>query len=486
MAPCISARFTAFQGNREMSHRYSSAIVLGASMSGLLAARALSGQFEHVTVVERDVLPQGDEVRKGVPQSGHAHGLLASGYRVMDEYFPGMMDELEALGAPRGDVVGDFLWFQYGRWKLRHDSGLRGITVSRPCLEAAIRRRVKALRNVRFLEGADGVRPTFDAASARVTGLIVRPRDHTIQETLDAELVVDASGRGSSSPKWLEEWGFGRPEEISVKINVGYATRTFERRPGDFFNSVGGIISGTPPASTRYGAVLAAEGNRWVVTLVGTVGDYPPTKEEAWVAFAASLPVSAVHELVTSARPLTEIVSYRFPANQRRLYERMKRFPSGYLVMGDALCSFNPIYGQGMSVAATQAKALDESLTMGLDDLWRRFYARASKIVDIPWVIATGEDLRFPQVEGPRPPGSRMVNRYLERVHAVASEDPAVCRKFFHVLNLLAPPPSLMSPGVAWRVLARSAPKGEGSPWGVMRPRPASSGPSQLKQRIAP
>jgi 2-polyprenyl-6-methoxyphenol hydroxylase-like FAD-dependent oxidoreductase len=210
---------------------------------------------------------------------------------------------------------------------LRHDAGLRGITVSRPCLEAAIRQRVKGLRNVTFLEGAEGVKPTFDAATDRVTGLIVRPRDRSMQQTLDARLVVDASGRGSQSPKWLEELGYGQPKEVSVKVDVGYATRTFTRKAGDFFNSVGGIISGTPPKSTRYAAVLAAERDRWVVTLVGIVGDYPPTNEEAWVAFAASLPVSAVHQLVTSARPLTDIVSFRFAANQRRLYERMPRFP---------------------------------------------------------------------------------------------------------------------------------------------------------------
>ena len=439
-------------------------------MSGLLAARALSGHFARVTLVERDALPERDESRKGVPQSNHAHGLLASGYQAMDEYFPGMMDELEALGAPRGDVVGDFLWFQYGRWKLRHDSGLRGITVSRPCLEAAIRRRVKALANVTFLEGAEGVRPAFDAGTGRVTGLVVRTKGSSAQETLDADLVVDASGRGSQSPRWLEEAGLGHPDEITVKVNVGYATRTFTRKPGDFFGSMGGIISGTPPASTRYGAVLAAEHARWVVTLVGTLGDYPPLDEAGWLAFAATLPAPAVHQLVTSAKPLTDIVSYRFPANQRRLYERMPRFPSGYLVVGDAVCSFNPIYGQGMSVAATEAKALEACLAGGLDGLSRRFYARARQIVDIPWAIATGEDLRFPQVEGKRPPGFGLVNRYLERVHAVASADPVVCRKFFDVLNLLAPPPSLMAPGVAWRVLGRGLPKGESSPWGTKRP----------------
>ena len=460
-----------------MSPRYCSAVVLGASMTGLLAVRALSGHFERVTVVERDVLPESDMERKGVPQSAHAHGLLCSGYRVMDDYFPGMMDELESLGALHGDVVGDFLWFQYGRWKLRHESGLRGITLSRPCLETAIRRWVKALPNVTFLEGACRVRPTFDTASGSVTGLLVQSKDSSDQKTLQADLVVDASGRGSQSPQWLEYNGFGRPEELSIKVHVGYATRTFERRPGEFYNSNGGIISGTPPESTRYGAVLATEGHRWMVTLVGTVGDYPPTNEKEWIAFAATLPVPAVYELVTAARPLTDIVSYRFPANRRQFYERMKRFPSGFLVMGDALCSFNPIYGQGMSVAAMEAKVLDDSLSTGLEGLSQRFYARARKIVDIPWAIATGEDLRFPQVEGRRPPGFRIMNRYLERVHAVASEDPVVCRRFFDVLNLLAPPSSLMAPRIAWRVLAPSGSKSEGSPWKPLMPGPPSSDP---------
>ncbi len=461
-----------------MSLRQSAAVVIGASMSGLLVARALSPHFDRVTVVERDVLPDGAEVRKGVPQSGHAHGLLASGYRVMDEYFPGMMDELEATGAPRGDVVGEFLWFQYGRWKLRHTSGLRGIAVSRPCLEAAIRRRVKALPNVTFLEGMEAKEPVFDTAAGRVTGLPVRSWDGEMR-TIDADLVVDASGRGSQSPKWLAAWGFGQPDVLLVKVDVGYATRVFERRPGEFFNSTGAIVSGTPPASTRYAAVLAAEGPRWVVTLVGIVGDYPPTDERGWLQFAASLPVPVVHDLVTTARPITDVASYRFPANQRRFYERMKRFPTGYLVVGDAVCSFNPIYGQGMSVAATEARALEDCLAGGLEGLARRFYDRARSIVDIPWLIATGEDLRFPQVEGPRPFGSAIVNRYLNRMHAVASQDPFVCRRFFDVLNLLAPPASLMSPGVGWRVLTRRLPRGEGSPWGVMSPhsgRAAASG----------
>jgi 2-polyprenyl-6-methoxyphenol hydroxylase-like FAD-dependent oxidoreductase len=451
-----------------MTERRPHAVVLGASMGGLLAARALSSHFDRVTIVERDGLPDEAAVRKGVPQSAHAHGLLASGYRIMDGYFPGMMDELEAGGAPRGDVVGNFLWFQYGHWKLRHEAGLRGITVSRPCLESAIRQRVKAIRNVRFVESTTAVKPVFDPAAGRVIGVVIRRHEPLQESTLAADLVVDASGRGSQSPKWLEEWGFKPPDTLVVKVNVGYATRIFARSAGEFFDSMGGLIAGSPPANSRYGAVLAAEGPRWVVTLVGSMGDYPPDTIPEWNAFAATLPVPAVHELVSTATPLSDIRTYRFPANQRQLYERLARFPDGYLVIGDALCSFNPIYGQGMSVAASEAKALEESEPSRLEGLARRFYARAASIVDIPWQIATGEDLRFPQVEGTRPRGFHIVNRYLDRVHAMASADAAVCRRFFDVLNLLAPPTALMSPAMAWRVLAHRLPREPGTPWGIV------------------
>ncbi len=454
-----------------MSNRYPAAVVLGASISGLLAARALSGHFDRVVVVDRDVLPDGAAMRAGVPQSAHGHGLLASGYRVMHQYFPGMMEDLNALGAPLSDVVGDFLWFQYGHWKLRFHSGLRGITVSRPCLEAAIRERVNALPNVTLLERTEAMEPIFAERTGCVTGVTLRRGERNREEQFAADLVVDATGKGSRSSRWLERWGFGEPETVLVKVNVGYATRTFDRRPGDFFNSSGAVVSGTPPQDTRYAAVLAAEGDRWVITLVGTMGDYPPTDEQQWMKFAESLPVPAVHDLASTARPLSQITSYRFPAYQRRLYERMRRFPTGFLAIGDALCHFNPIYGQGMSVAALEAAALEESLPGNLDELASRFYRRAKRIIDSAWFIATCEDLRFPQVEGVRPPGFSIMNRYLERVHAAAAEDPGVCRKFFDVLNLFAPPTSLLSPRIVCRVLARRTPQGTGSPGRAMRPR---------------
>src|SRR5262249_10700326 len=244
----------------------------------------------------------------------------------------------------------------------------------------------------------------------------------------------------------------------------------------------GGVIAASPPGSTRAAAVLAAEGNRWVVTLIGALGDHPPADEEGWMRFAASLPIPAVHDLAASARPLSEITVYRYPANARRRYERLSRLPERLVVLGDALCSFNPVYGQGMSVAAMEARALGDCLTAGLEGLPRRFYARAAKIVDIPWAIATGEDLRSPAVEGPRPPGFRQLCRYLDRVHAVASVDPVVCERFFRVLSLLAPPSALLSPAVAWRVLTHPMPVEVGSPW----PARAEDGPARPRLHAVP
>jgi 2-polyprenyl-6-methoxyphenol hydroxylase-like FAD-dependent oxidoreductase len=443
---------------KQMNGQRRHAIVLGASMSGLLAARALSPHFQRVTVLERDTLPTESENRKGVPQGNHAHGLLASGYRIMDAYFPGMMDDLEAGGAPRGDVVGSFLWYQYGAWKLRHEAGLTGIAVSRPALESAVRARVKAIENVTFQEDYDIDRAVYDPAQDRVTGVNVTRRSSGKTEALDADLVIDACGRGSQSSKWLESWGFGAPPTVLLKVDVAYATRVFERKPGDFRDSTGAVIAGTPPVSKRFAAVLAAEGPRWIVTLAGMLGDHPPSDEEGWLEWAKSLPVPDVHDLAVSNPSIGGIQTYRFPANQRRYYEKMKRFPSGYLVVGDAVCSFNPIYGQGMSSAALQAKALDECLAAGDERLAQRFFRRAGKVADMPWAVATGEDLRYPEVEGKRPPMYGLVNRYLDRVHRVAGYDPVVCQSFMNVANLLAPPPSVMKPRVMRRVFFTKPP----------------------------
>lgn len=426
------------------------AIVIGASIAGLTAARAASNHFERVTVVERDTLPVGADPRKGVPQGNHAHGLLASGYRVLDAYYPGMFDEIVEKGGVRGDVTGDFLWYQYGAWKLRANSGLEGVIMSRQLLECTARKYTKALPNVTFLENTDCERPTF--GDGRVTGVQVQRRDSGANETLEADLVIDATGRGSQSPKWLQDWGFAPVSETEIEINVGYATAVFERQPEDLWGASGAIIAGTVPQATRFAAVLAIEDKRWMVTLVGALRDYPPTDFQGWLDFAKGLPTDDLTNLLKDRLPLGEVLAYRYPANRRRHYERMTSFPEGYLVIGDAICSFNPVYGQGMSVATTEAKILDECLAVGREHVWRPFFKRAKNVADSPWMIATGEDLKYPQVEGKRPPGFKVLNRYMARAHAAAAKDPVVLRRFFDVANLLAPPTAMLSPRIAWRV----------------------------------
>jgi 2-polyprenyl-6-methoxyphenol hydroxylase-like FAD-dependent oxidoreductase len=429
------------------------AIVLGASIAGLGAARVLSDHFDSVTLVERDELPAGGAKRKGVPQAQHAHGLLPSGYQILSDYFPQLMDELVAGGAIRGDLTGDFLWYQYGGWKLRADSGLDAIVVSRPFLERKVRERVLALPQVTLLQGHVGQEPVFDPRTRRVTGLSVKKLSTDTTTTLDADLVVDALGRGSPSPTRLASWGYGQVTETNVPIEVGYATGVFERRPGDLYGTLGAVIAGTAPQSTRFVAILGAEGNRWIITLAGCLRDYPPTDFDGWKEFARSLPTSDALDLVKDREPIGPIASYRFPANRRCHYEKLADFPAGYLVTGDALCSFNPLYGQGMSVALSQARALDRCPAAGDGELAKRYFRDAAEIVESPWAIATGEDYRYPQVEGRRPPGFGLVSRYMARAHRVATRDPVVLRRFFQVASLLAPPPAMMAPAIAWRVL---------------------------------
>lgn len=426
-------------------------------MAGLLTARQLSDHFDRVTIVERDALPAGPQGRKGVPQGSHTHGVLTAGYRVMESYFPGIFQDLAQAGCPVGDITGRFLWHQYGTYKSRDDVGLEGVCVSRPMLESAVRNRVRALPNVTFLESHDCEQPIFDPNSDRVTGAVVRSHSTGESSVLESDLVVDTTGRGSQAPKYLEAWGFGTPPTTTVKVDVGYATRVFERRPGDLGGYAGIVIAADAPKSRRYAVAIATEGDRWVVTLAGMLGDHPPTTESGWLDFASKLPTRDIIQLVSGRDALGTTSSFRYPANQRRHYEQMKRFPAGYLVLGDGLCSFNPIYGQGMSSAALQTVTLGEALRSGSDaQLAKRFFRHAAKVVDTPWLIATGEDFRYPEVEGKRPPMNGFVRSYLERVHRAAATDSVVNRKFFEVLTLLASPQSLMTPRLMARVYLKS------------------------------
>ncbi|WP_084962429.1 FAD-dependent oxidoreductase [Thermoactinospora rubra] len=426
------------------------AIVIGASMSGLLAAAALHRVATRVTVVDRDTLPEHDAHRRGVGQSRHAHGLLARGREAMEELLPGLTGELLARGALAGDIQEQVRWINDGHRLARGRSGMTGLLVGRPVLEGQVRRRVAAL---------DGVSVRGDL---QVTGLLaahgsvngVRLANGDVWRT---DLVVDASGRGSRTPLWLREIGCRPPAEERVTIGLTYTTREFRRVAAHLGGDLAVVVGPTSEAA-RAGVALATEGDRWIVTLGGYGGETAPVDLDGFAAYAASLAVPDLHHLVRHAEPVGEPRTYRTPASVRRRYERLDDFPEGLVVVGDAVCAFNPLYGQGMTVAATEAQVLLTWAGRGARRP-RDFFRGISSLVDGPWDIVVGGDLRLPGVEGEITPKVKLVNAYLGRFHAAAAHDPELGRRFLRVANLVDAPPALMSPGTMLRVLRSGAPR---------------------------
>jgi 2-polyprenyl-6-methoxyphenol hydroxylase-like FAD-dependent oxidoreductase len=421
-------------------------------MAGLLTARVLTEAYERVTVVERDVLPACGEHRRGVPQAHHLHGLLASGLAALETLFEGFAEEMVMAGGLVGDVQADGRWYLDGHHYRQVPSGLHGLTASRPLLEGRVRARVRALPTVEVLDGCDAAGLKVCADGRRVTGLGVLARaDGAAAQVLDADLVVDASGRGSRTPVWLWQLGYPRPARDEVRVGVGYASRLYRLDPDVLGGDGFGISNGTLPH--RYGGGLQLlEHGQMLVTLGGYQSNHPPIDPEGFTAFAAQLP-AGLYEVIQQGEPLNDPIRFTFPVSVRNRYERLRRFPDGLLVLGDAICSFNPTYGQGMSVAALEAHALRDCLRGGTHRLAARFFPAAAKIVDRAWDISVISDLQLPEVAGRRTLKVHLVNAYLPHVHAAAAVDARVGAAFLRVFNLFDPPPRLLSPTLVWRVL---------------------------------
>jgi 2-polyprenyl-6-methoxyphenol hydroxylase-like FAD-dependent oxidoreductase len=423
------------------------AIVIGGSMAGLLAARVLADRCKRVTLIDLDTFPEVGHQRRGVPQGVHTHALLCSGRRVIDRLLPGFSAECLAAGAVPGDVCADGRWYFEGGRLAKCSSGLEGLLVSRPLLEGIVRSRVLKIANLDVIQNGVVDSLIFSEDKRAVTG--VRANG----EALSAGVVLDATGRGSHSPAWLEANGYAKPEEERVEVGIGYTTRLFRRSP-DQLNGDGAVVICPTPEGKRGGVMCAQEGLRWTVTLIAHFGNYAPSELDGFVEFARNLPAPDIYETIRNSEPIGEPQSARFPASLRRRYERLEKFPDGYFVFGDAICSFNPIYAQGMSVAALQAEALEASLEHGVSA--RDFFRRAAKVVDSPWSIAVGSDLRISETKGPRSKGVEFINWYMAKLHKAAHRDPAASVAFLRVANLVAPPPSVMHPKVAMRVLMRN------------------------------
>ncbi|MFC4552684.1 MULTISPECIES: FAD-dependent oxidoreductase [Halorussus] len=425
------------------------AVVVGASVAGLLAARVLADGFEEVTVLDRDSLDDEPTPRPGVPQARQPHVLWEAGRATLEDLFPGYSEELVAAGGVEIDVRRDLVQYSQGDFLARCTERFPQYLATRPLYEQLIRRRVAALEAVRLRPECRFTDYVTDDAGATVEGVAVRDRAAGRDE-LAADLVVDATGRTSRTPAWLADRGYEPPPVDEVRIDVGYASTFVERPAGDRRT----VVAPAEAPRTRGGLVTPVEGGRWLVNVHGVHGDHPPTDPEAFADFAASLAVPQPKRVLDDHPRVGDVESYPFPSNRRNRYEDLRRFPAGLVVVGDAIASFNPIYGQGMSVAALEALLLHRALaTGGREELPLRFFDGAADVVDVAWTMAVGADFGFPETQGPKPRGTAFSSWYLGRLLRGAHADGALTDAFVRVLAMQEPPSSLLRPNVAWRVL---------------------------------
>ena len=426
------------------------AVVLGASIAGLLTARVLADAFDRVTILERDPMAATDGVRKGVPQARHVHALLVGGQLTIEDLLPGFADELVAAGGLSLDSMSEFSFHVAGAFIAPGPVRVPMCFASRPLIEHCLREKITTHGAVRLRGGCQAVGPVAREGDGPVTGVEVLVDGQ--REQVDADLVVDATGRATRMPSWHEQLGFPPPAVEEVEVDLAYATCQL-KRPADDRRAVLAIPE---PPRTRGGGIFPMEGDRWLVTLAGMHDDHPAPVLDELRAFATGLPTSVFSELLEH-QPLAspDIAHYRFPTQRRHRYDELKTCPEGLLAVGDAVASFNPVYGQGMSVAALEALALHHALAEqgGGDGLARRFYARSSPIVEDAWNMAAGSDFKFPQTRGDKPAGTDLINRYVHRLHRKAHSDGRLTEAFGRVAAMEHRPTSLFRPQVAWRVL---------------------------------
>ncbi|MEE1754749.1 FAD-dependent oxidoreductase [Streptomyces sp. SP18CS02] len=445
------------------SRRTRHAVVIGGSMAGLLAARVLAEHAERVTVVERDRFPEEPAPRPGVPQGRHTHVLLEGGQLALDQLLPGAVEELRAQGAPVVGMPEDIVQWQGGRWFRRTTTTSPLFTGARPRLEQLVRRRVLADPRIRTVEGNEVVGLLGDAT--RVRGVLLRERGTGKEKEtrpLEADLVVDASGRGTRAPEWLTGLGAEPPHEETIETGLAYATRMYrDGRYGGGADCLGYFIIPNP-AQTYGGVAMPIEDGLHLVTLSGLRGDEPPTDDDAFEKFAERLPHPVLRDWLARAEPVSGVHGFRRTGNVRRRYDGPGRRPAGFLATGDALCAFNPIYGQGMAVAAISAVALRDALAdTRRTPTTRRVQQALLKASQQAWDISAGSDRAMPGAIG-NALGTRAADRpvswYLKRVQERATGDPAVGAAFRSVLGLVNPPTVLFAPRIARAVLFAPAP----------------------------
>ena len=427
------------------------AVVIGAGMAGLAIGQVLTAGFDRVTVVDRDRLPTGTEARRGVPQGRHLHLLLPAGIDALEALFPGLVDQLCADGAKAGDA-GRIRMCLNGYRLAPARTGQQAVFSSRPFLESHLRRRVREHPSITVRDGVGISGLVVARDGGRVEGVELASLDGEDREVLRCEVVVDCSGRRSPVPGWLAELGHRTAEVDALDVQVRYATRRYEL-PDRVLDGDHHVLVGPTPGGPRGAAMTHVEDGSWIVTLFAMAGEPVPTDGDDFERFAAELPIADIHDAIRAGRAIDDPAPYRFPANRRHRYERLKDRPAGLLVAGDAVCSFNPIYGQGMTVAAMEARILQERLRSGEPPSPRAWFRDIAKVIGTAWQLAVGSDLAVEAVDGRRPVSVRVLNRYLARLQAAAVEDPRLTERLVRVVGLIDPPSRLLSPTMVAPVL---------------------------------
>ena len=435
------------------------ALVLGAGMGGLTAARALADHFERVIVLERDALPEDPEDRPGVPQGRHVHALLAGGQHALCELFPGFDRDLVAMGAVPIRAGLDLRVERPGYDPFpQRDLGFDAYAQSRAQLEFGVRRRIQAHPGIELRQRCRAQELVIGPNGRAVTGARYTTPDGTI-ETMVADLTVDATGRGAPTLDLLKSIGRPLPAETTIGVDVAYSTAVFaipEDAPPDWK----GVFCFPQPPSSRGALLMPMEGNRWIVTLGGRHGDRPPGDIDGFIACAKTLRAPTTYNAIRQAKPIGDVVRYGFPESGYRHYARLDAFPAGLLPMGDAVCRFNPVYGQGMSVAAQEACALRRFLTAHagepdpLHGLAHAFLADADALIATPWAQAAIPDFIHPETRGERPANFEETLKFGAALTKLMARDPAVHKLAVEVQNLLKPRSVYFEPELMQRVMA--------------------------------
>jgi len=460
------------------------AVVLGGSIAGLFAASVLADAFDEVKIVDRDVLLGVAGPRRSCPQGKHINGLLARGQLAMEDMFPGITKEIFADGVPTGDLCGNVRWYFNGVRIQQENAGLTCVAASRPMLEKHIRRRTAALENVEFLEQRDILGLVTTADNGTITGVRVQVEGETEETVVDADLVVDATGRGSRTPVWLEELGYGVVEEERKKVGLGYVTQHYKLNCDPYFGDLS-INPVANPTLPRGAIFTKTDGGRVELTAYGILGDHPPTDQQGFYDFVKTLAAPEIHAALMQAEPLDEPVAFRFPTTLRRRYDKLERFPQGLLVVGDAVTCFNPVYAQGMTVSALSALTLRDHLHSGTIPQPLQFFRDLARdVINPPWEMTNLVDLTFPGVEGERPRQVVMAQKFLKKVQIAATKDKQIAAAYMRAAGLIDGPEKMQKLGFVLKVLWKSM-FGPAKYTPAPAPVPLAAGPAQDTGRKA-